>query len=92
MHASEALPGRFRKDGYLRSIHPPVDLRNAGSLACAIPIPGLYLDRVTGNLTVRHANGRRPPTSAVPGGSETGGEIDGRVLCYTKLSHPRGSP
>lgn len=55
--ASEALLRRYRKEGTLPSIHPLVDLCNAVSLACAIPIAVFDTDQVVGDLTVRHADG-----------------------------------
>jgi DNA/RNA-binding domain of Phe-tRNA-synthetase-like protein len=56
--ASEALLRRFAREGALPRIHPLVDLCNAVSLATALPIAVLDLDRVDGNLLVRHATGR----------------------------------
>jgi DNA/RNA-binding domain of Phe-tRNA-synthetase-like protein len=55
--ASEALLRRFRKDDALPAIHPLVDLCNAVSMAYAIPIAVFDLDRVAGDLEVRHADG-----------------------------------
>ncbi|MFC3499696.1 B3/4 domain-containing protein [Micromonospora krabiensis] len=55
--AAEALLRRLRIDGELPRLHPLVDLCNAVSAAYAIPVAALDLDRVSGNLTVRHAIG-----------------------------------
>ena len=55
--ASEALLRRYKKDGALPSIHPLVDLCNAVSIAHAIPVAVFDLDRVHGDLVVRHALG-----------------------------------
>lgn len=55
--ASEALLRRFRREGTLPRLHPLVDLCNAISLATAIPIAVFDLERIEGDLTVRHATG-----------------------------------
>ncbi|MEJ3746199.1 phenylalanine--tRNA ligase beta subunit-related protein [Actinomycetes bacterium KLBMP 9797] len=55
--ASEALLRRFRKEGELPRIHPLVDLCNAISLAFAIPVAAIDLDRIDGALEVRYATG-----------------------------------
>jgi DNA/RNA-binding domain of Phe-tRNA-synthetase-like protein len=55
--ASEALLRRLRKEGELPRIHPLIDLCNAVSVAYAIPVAALDLDRVSGDLEVRHATG-----------------------------------
>lgn len=55
--ASESLLRRFRKEGGLPRIHPVIDLCNAISIAFAIPIAVFDLDRVEGDITVRHADG-----------------------------------
>lgn len=55
--ASEALLRRLRKEGDLPSVHPLVDLCNAASVAFAIPIAAIDLDRIDGNLQVRPAIG-----------------------------------
>lgn len=55
--ASEALLRRLRKEGDLPSVHPLVDLCNAVSVAFAIPIAAIDLDRIGGNLQVRPAVG-----------------------------------
>ncbi|HZX83566.1 MAG TPA: phenylalanine--tRNA ligase beta subunit-related protein [Reyranella sp.] len=55
--ASEALLRRLRKEGDLPSVHPLVDLCNAVSVAFAIPIAAIDLDRVDGDLQVRPAIG-----------------------------------
>jgi DNA/RNA-binding domain of Phe-tRNA-synthetase-like protein len=56
--ASEALLRRFAREGALPRIHPLVDLCNAVSLATALPVAALDLDRVDGDLLVRRATGR----------------------------------
>ncbi|MCO1655683.1 B3/B4 domain-containing protein [Pseudonocardia humida] len=56
--ASEALLRRFAREGALPRIHPLVDLCNAVSLATALPVAVLDLDRVTGDLVVRRATGQ----------------------------------
>ncbi|WBB68614.1 phenylalanine--tRNA ligase beta subunit-related protein [Micromonospora sp. WMMD812] len=55
--ASEALLRRLRLDGDLPRLHPLVDLCNAVSVAYALPVAALDLDRISGDLTVRHADG-----------------------------------
>ncbi|MEY9854524.1 DNA/RNA-binding domain of Phe-tRNA-synthetase-like protein [Catenulispora sp. GAS73] len=55
--ASEALLRRLRKEGELPRIHPLIDLCNAVSVAFAIPVAALDLDRISGDLEVRHATG-----------------------------------
>jgi DNA/RNA-binding domain of Phe-tRNA-synthetase-like protein len=55
--ASEALLRRLRMDGSLPRIHPLVDLANAVSMAAAIPIAVIDLDRVAGGIEVRYAAG-----------------------------------
>ena len=55
--ASEALLRRLRKDGTLPRRHPVVDICNAVSVAYAVPVAALDLDRIAGNLTVRPATG-----------------------------------
>ncbi len=55
--ASEALLRRFAREGALPRIHPLVDLCNAVSLATALPVAALDLDRVEGDLRVRRATG-----------------------------------
>jgi DNA/RNA-binding domain of Phe-tRNA-synthetase-like protein len=55
--AAEALLRRFRKEDSLPTLHPLVDLCNAVSLACALPIAVIDLDQVVGGIQVRHADG-----------------------------------
>jgi DNA/RNA-binding domain of Phe-tRNA-synthetase-like protein len=55
--ASEALLRRLRKESELPRIHPLIDLCNAVSVAFAIPVAALDLDRISGDLEVRHAIG-----------------------------------
>ena len=55
--ASESLLRRLRKEGTMPRIHPLIDLCNALSMACAIPVAVLDARRVTGDLQVRHAKG-----------------------------------
>ncbi|MFW5416013.1 hypothetical protein J0910_05255 [Nocardiopsis sp. CNT-189] len=55
--ASESLLRRFAKEGTLPGIHPLVDLCNAVSMAYAIPVAALDLDRIDGDLEVRPAGG-----------------------------------
>lgn len=55
--ASEALLRRFRKEGALPRLHPLVDLCNAVSLATAIPIAVLDVDKIVEWLQVRPATG-----------------------------------
>lgn len=55
--AAEALLRRLRKEGGLPSLHPLVDLCNAASVAFAIPVAVLDLDRIGGGLQVRPALG-----------------------------------
>jgi len=55
--ASEALLRRIRKEGALPSLHPLVDVCNAVSAAFAIPVAVFDLEKVTGHLEVRYADG-----------------------------------
>jgi DNA/RNA-binding domain of Phe-tRNA-synthetase-like protein len=55
--ASEALLRRLRKDTFLPSIHPVIDLCNAYSVAYAIPVAVFDTSKITGNLIVRRAIG-----------------------------------
>lgn len=55
--AAEALLRRFRKEDSLPALHPLVDLCNAVSLAYALPVAVIDLDRVTDFIQVRHADG-----------------------------------
>jgi len=55
--ASEALLRRLRMDGELPRIHPLVDLANAVSMAYALPVCVIDLDRVAGGIEVRFAAG-----------------------------------
>jgi DNA/RNA-binding domain of Phe-tRNA-synthetase-like protein len=55
--ASEALLRRLSKEGAVARINPLVDLCNAVSMAYAVPVAALDLDRVDGDLEVRYAEG-----------------------------------
>ncbi|HEX2547025.1 MAG TPA: phenylalanine--tRNA ligase beta subunit-related protein [Ramlibacter sp.] len=55
--ASESLLRRFKKEGAMPRIHPLIDACNSISMAFAIPIAVIDLDRVAGDLQVRHADG-----------------------------------
>ena len=55
--ASEALLRRLRKEDVLPRLHPLVDLCNAVSAAFAIPVAVFDLDKVVGDMQVRHAFG-----------------------------------
>lgn len=55
--ASESLLRRLRKEGSMPRIHPLIDLCNAVSMAFAIPVAALDLERITGSLQVRAADG-----------------------------------
>lgn len=55
--ASEQLLRRLRRDGSLPRLHPLVDLCNAASAAFAVPVAAFDVDRITGDLEVRHARG-----------------------------------
>lgn len=55
--AAEALLRRLRLDGEMPRLHPLVDLCNAISVAYALPVAVLDTDRISGDLTVRHADG-----------------------------------
>ncbi|MER6570612.1 phenylalanine--tRNA ligase beta subunit-related protein [Streptomyces sp. NPDC001093] len=68
--ASESLLRRLRKEGTLPRIHPLVDLCNALSVAYAIPVAVLDVDRIAGPLLeVRPAGGDETYT-AFGGGVE----------------------
>lgn len=68
--ASESLLRRLRKEGALPRIHPLVDLCNALSVAYAVPVAVLDVDRVAGPLLeVRPAGGDETYT-AFGGGVE----------------------
>ncbi|MEU2063196.1 phenylalanine--tRNA ligase beta subunit-related protein [Streptomyces sp. NPDC013455] len=68
--ASESLLRRLRKDGALPGIHPLVDLCNAISVAYAVPVAVLDVDRIAGPLLeVRGARGDETYT-AFGGGTE----------------------
>lgn len=55
--ASEALLRRLRTEDTLPALHPLVDLANAVSVAFALPVAVFDLDRVSGSLEVRFADG-----------------------------------
>ena len=55
--ASESLLRRLRKEGALPRIHPLIDLCNAISVAFALPVAVIDVQRIRGNLQVRHATG-----------------------------------
>jgi DNA/RNA-binding domain of Phe-tRNA-synthetase-like protein len=55
--AAEALLRRLGKEGALPRIHPLIDLCNAISVAYAIPVAALDVDRIDGSLEVRYATG-----------------------------------
>jgi DNA/RNA-binding domain of Phe-tRNA-synthetase-like protein len=55
--ASESLLRRLRKEGSLPALHPLVDLCNAISAAFAIPVAVLDVAEISGDLTVRYADG-----------------------------------
>lgn len=55
--AAEALLRRYRKEGSLPALHPLIDLCNAASLACAIPVAVFDTAKITGTMTVRLAHG-----------------------------------
>lgn len=55
--ASESLLRRLRKEGSLPRIHPLIDLCNAISVAFAIPIGVLDVQRIAGGIEVRPARG-----------------------------------
>jgi DNA/RNA-binding domain of Phe-tRNA-synthetase-like protein len=55
--ASESLLRRFRKEGALPPIHSLIDLCNAASLAFAIPVAALDVNKIVWPLQVRPAAG-----------------------------------
>jgi DNA/RNA-binding domain of Phe-tRNA-synthetase-like protein len=55
--ASESLLRRLRSTGELPRVHPLVDLGNAVSVAYAVPVGILDVDRCGGGIEVRHARG-----------------------------------
>lgn len=55
--AAESLLRRYRKGGQFSELHPLIGLCNAVSLAFAIPVAVFDLDKVSGDMTVRPANG-----------------------------------
>ncbi len=55
--ASESLLRRFKKEGELPAMHPLIDLCNAASMAFAVPVAALDVDRIAWPLQVRPALG-----------------------------------
>jgi DNA/RNA-binding domain of Phe-tRNA-synthetase-like protein len=55
--ASESLLRRFKKEGELPGIHPLIDVCNAASLAYAIPVAALDVEKVEWPLQVKFADG-----------------------------------
>lgn len=55
--ASESLLRRFKKEGFLPSIHPLIDFCNAVSLAFATPVAVFDVSQVTAYVQVRYATG-----------------------------------
>ncbi|MFI6036089.1 B3/4 domain-containing protein [Streptomyces sp. NPDC051315] len=53
----DALGRRFAKKGALPRINPPVDAYNAVSVRHALPAGAFDLDRVTGDIDIRYADG-----------------------------------
>ncbi|MFE9859878.1 B3/4 domain-containing protein [Streptomyces sp. NPDC005780] len=53
----DALGRRFAKKGTLPRINPPVDSYNAVSVRHGLPAGAFDLDRVTGDIDIRHADG-----------------------------------
>ncbi|MEQ5868279.1 hypothetical protein J4E08_00020 [Sagittula sp. NFXS13] len=66
--AAEAIL-QFRKEGRLSAIHPLIDRCNVAQLALATPVAVFDLDRITGDLTVRAAEGHEG-YPAFSGGTE----------------------
>ncbi|MBB3985824.1 DNA/RNA-binding domain of Phe-tRNA-synthetase-like protein [Sagittula marina] len=66
--AAEAIL-QFRKEGSLSAIHPLIDRCDAAPLALATPVAVFDLDRITGDLTVRAAEGHEG-YPAFSGGTE----------------------
>ena len=58
--ASEQLLRRFKKEGELPRLHPLVDLCNAVSVAFAIPVAALDVEKIAWPLQVRPARGDEP--------------------------------
>lgn len=55
--ASEALLRRYRKERSMPSFHPLVDYLNFVSMAYAIPIAAYDVEKISGGITVRPADG-----------------------------------
>ncbi|GAA4252107.1 phenylalanine--tRNA ligase beta subunit-related protein [Dactylosporangium darangshiense] len=55
--ASESLLRRLRREGALPALHPLVDVCNAISVAYAVPVAAIDIDRVSGGLEVGYASG-----------------------------------
>jgi DNA/RNA-binding domain of Phe-tRNA-synthetase-like protein len=55
--AAEALLRRFRKEQSLPNLHPLVNLCNAVSIAFAIPVAVFDVQKIAGDLEVKHAQG-----------------------------------
>jgi DNA/RNA-binding domain of Phe-tRNA-synthetase-like protein len=55
--ASESLLRRLRREGDLPGLHPLVDVCNAVSVAYAVPVAAIDVDRVAGDLEVGYASG-----------------------------------
>ena len=95
--AAEALLRRLRTDGALPRLHPLVDLCNAVSVACAVPIAVFDLDRVQGDLTVRAARGDETylsfggETETPPAGeivfADAAGVAHARRWCHRQSAH-----
>jgi DNA/RNA-binding domain of Phe-tRNA-synthetase-like protein len=95
--AAEALLRRLRTEGALPRLHTLVDLCNAVSVACAVPIAAFDLDRVQGDLTVRAARGdeayltfsgetETPPTGEIVF-ADAAGVAHARRWCHRQSAH-----
>ncbi|MEM8974517.1 MAG: phenylalanine--tRNA ligase beta subunit-related protein [Pseudomonadota bacterium] len=86
--AAEALLRRLRKRGDLPKLHPLIDLCNAVSVAFAVPVAVFDMDRISGDLCVRPAEGDETYL-AFSGQSETPDPGEVIFADYGRNAHAR---
>ncbi|WP_435589868.1 B3/B4 domain-containing protein [Micromonospora aurantiaca (nom. illeg.)] len=99
--AAESLLRRLRRDGDLPRLHPLVDLGNALSVRCAVPVAVLDLARIGDDLTVRPADGTESylglggdSEQPAPGEvifADQGGNAHARRWCHRHERHVSGT-